>query len=250
MIDGVQRNYWESHGQRRSPRHPVAEAFSRPKLEFARKAMSDLDVVTVLDVGAGNGYFTWLLETWGQAVALDFARTMLLQHPAELKLQGDAVALPLADHAVDVAFCGNLLHHLPDPQAAVTEMGRVASKYVVLIEPNRNNPLMFGFGLLKPEERGTLAMHRGRLEELLDRAELELVASTTMGTIVPNKTPTLLLPLLRLLDGQGPLGFYAVAVGKVTQGEPITTGHVVTVRSDDGKVVEWEAPSPPGDGGV
>jgi SAM-dependent methyltransferase len=211
----LQRNYWESTGERRSPRHPVAEAFSRPKLEFARRAMPDLGVATVLDVGAGNGYFTWLLEAWGSAVALDFALAMLRQHPAEVRVQGDAAALPFASRSFDVTFCGNLLHHLPDPAAAVREMARVAKRYVVLVEPNRNNPLMLAFGLIKKAERGTVGMHRARLEELLVGAGLEVVASDTMGSIVPNKTPLPLLPALRVVDGRSPLGFYAVAVGRV-----------------------------------
>jgi SAM-dependent methyltransferase len=211
----IQRNYWESTGERRSPRHPVAEAFSRPKLEFARRAMTDLDVATVLDVGAGNGYFTWLLEAWGSAVALDFARAMLRQHPARVRVQGDAVVLPFANRSFDVTFCGNLLHHLPDPAAAVREMARVARRYVVLVEPNRNNPLMLAFGLIKREERGTIGMHRRRIESLLEAAGLELVASASMGSVVPNKTPLALLPALRVIDGRSPLGFYAVAVGRV-----------------------------------
>jgi ubiquinone/menaquinone biosynthesis C-methylase UbiE len=177
--------------------------------------MPDLDVATVLDVGAGNGYFTWLLEAWGPTVAVDFARTMLLQHPAKLRVQADALRLPFGDRAFDVTFCGNLLHHLDDPEAAVEEMARVARRYVVLVEPNRNNPLMFAFGLVKDAERGTLGMHRRRLEQLVRAVGLEVVASTTMGTVVPNKTPLLVLPLLRILDGPSPLGFYSVAVGRL-----------------------------------
>ncbi len=177
--------------------------------------MPDLDVATVIDVGAGNGFFTWLLEAWGTAIAVDFARTMLEQHPSPRKIQADALSLPFADSAVDVAFCGNLLHHLDDPEAAVKEMARVAGRYVVLVEPNRNNPLMLGFGLVKPEERGTVHLHEGEIRRFMEEADLEVVASTTMGSVLPNKTPDLLLPFVRLIDGQSPLGFYAVAVGRV-----------------------------------
>lgn len=177
--------------------------------------MPDLDVATVIDIGAGNGFFTWLLEAWGTAIAVDFARTMLEQHPSRNRIQADAFTLPFADSAVDVAFCGNLLHHLSDPRAAVREMARVAGRYVVLVEPNRNNPLMLGFGLLKREERGTVYLHEGELRRFMENANLEIVASTTMGTVLPNKTPDLLLPFARLIDGESPLGFYAVAVGRV-----------------------------------
>jgi hypothetical protein len=58
-------------------------------------------------------------------------------------------------------------------------------------------------------------MHKARIERLLADAGLEVIAATTMGSVLPNRTPLPLLPLLRLLDGEGPLGFYAVAVGKV-----------------------------------
>lgn len=211
----VQREYWEGTGRRRSHLHPVAEAFSRPKLEWARRQMPDLGVATVLDVGAGNGYFTWLLDAWGGAVAVDFAHAMLVQHPARLRVQGDAERLPVGDRVVDVAFCGNLLHHLPSPEAAVREMARVARRYVVLVEPSRNNPAMAAFGLLKRAERGTLKFHRTELVRLMREADLDVVASTTLGTVLPNKTPLPLLPLARLLDGESPLGFYAAAVGRV-----------------------------------
>ena len=73
---------------------------------------------------------------------------------------------------------------------------------------------MFGFGLLKKEERGTLGMNKRKLELLLEKAGVSLLSSTTMGTILPNKTPLPILPLLRLIDCQNPLGFYAVAVGR------------------------------------
>jgi SAM-dependent methyltransferase len=215
MQRDVQRTYWENKHRRRGPRHPASEAFSRPKLEYARKHMPDLGVATVLDVGAGNGFFTWLLDAWGSAIAVDFAATMLRQHPSRRKVQADAAALPFADRSVDVAFCGNLLHHLADPQAAVNELARVARRYVVLVEPNRNNPLMLGFGLLKRAERGTIHLHRGEIVRMLELAGVEVVASTTLGTVLPNMTPDLLLPLARLIDGESPLGFYAVAVGKV-----------------------------------
>ena len=43
----------------------------------------------------------------------------------------------------------------------------------------------------------------------------EVVASATMGTVLPNKTPLAAVPFLRLLDGKSPLGFYAVAIGRV-----------------------------------
>jgi arylsulfatase A-like enzyme/SAM-dependent methyltransferase len=213
--DELQRRFWESTGKRRSHLHPVAEAFSRPKLEWIRRQMPDLGVASVLDVGSGNGYFTWLLDAWGHAVALDFAHAMLVQHPARLRVQGDAARLPVGDDAVDVAFCGNLLHHLPSPEAAVAEMARVARRYVVLVEPSRWNPAMLAFGLLEPAERGTVRFHRAELVRLLREADLDVVASTTMGTVLPNKTPLALLPFARLVDGETPLGFYAVAVGRV-----------------------------------
>lgn len=51
-------------------------------------------------------------------------------------LAGDAVRLPIADSAVDLAACQALLINLPDPAAGVAELSRVSRDLVAAVEPD------------------------------------------------------------------------------------------------------------------
>lgn len=208
-----QNLYWANVGTRRDPGHPVIRAFAEPKLDFVLKTFG-ASRGTLLEIGAGNGFFSVGLEREFALTALDFSRRMLDMNPlpADRKVLGRAEALPFPDQSFDVAFCANLLHHLDEPLDAVREMRRVARRHVVILEPNALNPLMFLFGALKREERGTLKFTRRFVEELGHRAGLALEAATTQGFVLPNKTPPFALPLLRKVDRASPLGFYHVAV--------------------------------------
>lgn len=211
----IQKDYWELPKKRRSPFNPVVESFARPKAEFIRKYMLDNIIYTkVLDIGSGNGYFTWILNGWGEVIAFDFSKQMLKTNPVGQKIQGDAAILPFKDNSFDVVFCSNLLHHVEEPLKVVKEMARVSSQFVALSEPNSLNPLMFLFGLLKQEERGSLKFNKAYLTQLINDAGMESIASVSQGTIVPNMTPEIMLPILRLIDGEFPFGFFSIAIGK------------------------------------
>ena len=89
----------------------------------------DLPGRVVLDVGGGPGHFTEAFRARG-------ARCLLVEpDPAEMvaggmppgdAVRGDAMALPVADEAVDVCFSSNVLEHVPDPAVMLAEMIRVA----------------------------------------------------------------------------------------------------------------------------
>lgn len=113
---------------------------------------------------------------------------------------------------LDIVFCSNLLHHITPPDKAVSEMLRVSSNIVVLSKPNRNNPFMFLFGLLKSEERGTLKFTRGYLDSLLKAAGCDLIASKSIGGILPNKTPSALLPFMKCIEWLFSPKFYVISI--------------------------------------
>jgi SAM-dependent methyltransferase len=91
----------------------------------------------LLDVGCGPGSITADLAQAvapGRVVALDSSAEVLALARAELErrglgsvelVTGDVAALDLPDASVDVAHAHQLLHHVPDPVAAVAEMLRV-----------------------------------------------------------------------------------------------------------------------------
>lgn len=139
---------------------------------------------------------------------------MLKKNSCELKVCGTANKLPFKENSFDITFCSNLLHHLENHQETVSEMKRVSNKYVVLSEPNRNNPLMFMFGLLKKIEWGALKFSLKYMKRLVERGGLQIISASTMGIILPNKTPKILLPYIKKLDGEFPLGFYNIVVAR------------------------------------
>ncbi|MFU8803950.1 MAG: class I SAM-dependent methyltransferase [Bradymonadaceae bacterium] len=210
-----QKKYWEGMDKRRKAYHPVVKAFARPKLDFMLQHLDHGDrQLTMLEVGAGNGYFSHTFNDVFDLISLDFSANMLEMNPLPRaqKVVGDAEDLQFEDDSFDVVFCGNLLHHLEDPLIAVQEMRRVARKHVILIEPNVMNPLMFAFGLLKPEERGALKFTANYVRGLGIKAGMELRGFASQGSIVPNKVPIFLLPFLSRIDGVSRLGFYHVAI--------------------------------------
>lgn len=219
MVDyNEQKNYWEGIAKRRKPWNPVIKAFAEPKLDFILRTLppppEESGRWSMLEVGAGNGYFSFTFDQAFDLTALDFSQNMLDMNPlpAARKVCGNAESLPFDDDSFDVVFCGNLLHHLEQPLSAVGEMKRVARRFVVLLEPNTVNPLMFGFGLLKKEERGTLKFTPAYMRKLGADAGLTLLGFSTQGMILPNKTPEALLPVFESIDVPSIMGFYHVAV--------------------------------------
>lgn len=215
MIDPVeQQTYWEQPGKRKHPSDPVIAAFARPKLDFIKHKITLPTPPKLLDVGCGNGYFTYYLQEWGAVVGLDYAAAMLRLNPIPLRIQASAFDLPFCDQTFDLVFEANTLHHLPHPVDAVKEMRRVARRYVVLIEPNRNNPLMLGLGLLKPEERASLRFTQSYITEIVRQAGLSLVVSITTGFVTPNRMPRWLAMKVAGLNFAHPLGAYSVLIAE------------------------------------
>lgn len=213
----VQKQYWESDRKRREPIHPVVQAFVKPKIEYINRIIlnhEEKNRHSLLDIGCGNGFFTNYLETYYNTVALDFSEHMLKNNSCKLKICGSANRLPFKDNCFYITFCSNLLHHLEDPQEALSEMKRVSRKYIILSEPNRNNPLMFVFCLMKKVERGALKFSLKYMKGLMEKGRLKIISASSMGIVLPNKTPTMLLPYVKKLDGEFPLGFYNIVVGK------------------------------------
>jgi len=208
-----QREYWEGERERRPPEHPVIEAFVIPKINYIRDYV-DLSKISILDVGCGNGFFTYYFSKLAYTVGIDYSRYMLSINPSNPLIQGSALALPFKINSFDLVFCSNLLHHVEDPTIVVKEMKRVSKKFVVLSEPNRSNPLMALFSATVPEERGALKFSLGYMGKLIELSGLKTIASCSMGSVVPNKTPLSLLKWFKRIDFKVPFGFYNVVISR------------------------------------
>lgn len=175
--------------------HPTVKAFAKPKVKWILSKIN-LKNRKVLEVGAGNGYFSKQLIGKCDLSVLDISKHQLKRNPAKKKYEGSVYRLPFENNSFNVVLCSNLLHHLHYPQKAVNEMERVAKEYVVLSEPNRSNPLIFIGALLRKRERLAVQYSKGFLERIAKKARLKPKYHTYIGGLVmPNGTPVFLLPV-------------------------------------------------------
>lgn len=211
-----QKDYWERKAidDRRPPDHPVVRQYALSKIRQIQHYVPLEKGTRLLDVGCGNGFFSHPFSQICDTIGVDFSGKMLAKNPIPQKLLMEASHLCFQDFAFDVVFCHALLHHVENMDAVLQEMKRVSRKYVVVLEPNRNNPLMYLFSALVLEERQALRFSLGFLKEKMTRNGLKVVAAFSHGTTVPNKTPIVLLPLIKLLDFRYPLGMTNILIAE------------------------------------
>ena len=204
----------------RLPQHPVIRAYVRPKLRYISSIVPLSGSTSLLDIGCGNRIYSYYFaQLCGTVTGIDSSQNMLAENPCASMVQGDAGDLPFRSISFDVAFEANLLHHVNDRAKVVQEMTRVSRRWVILIEPNRYNPLMLAFGLVVPAERGLLTSTRRSNYTLLVEAGLNPVSSMTTGMISQNNTPQSLLPALKHFDRNIWYGEYVIWIAEKTAGE-------------------------------
>ena len=202
-----QKAFWEDSKilKRRSPRHPVIEAFAMPKIQKICSTIHqpyrkhDNKKKTLLDVGCGNGYFSYYLNLFFDVICLDFSHNILSICPLKKKIQASALDVPFRNNSFDVVFCANLLHHVENPIDVIDEMSRVSSRYIVIIEPNRHNPFMFLISQISITDRSITKFNSKYLAGLVE-GKAKILSLTSTGCILPNITPVFFLPLLKKLE--------------------------------------------------
>jgi SAM-dependent methyltransferase len=94
---------------------------------------------------------------------------------------GNGLHIPFADASFDAAFCRDVFHHLQndgDRRAFFSEMQRVVHPggFVVAIEPNPLNAMIFGLSLAIREESGLRSIREGRMKRLFPGCSVTRVA--------------------------------------------------------------------------
>ncbi len=91
-------------------------------------AYQELAGATVLDVGAGPGWFRRAFEAHGAhyvGLDADAGEMGAAALPQDASVLGDAQALPFRTGVMDVVFSSNVLEHVPQPERMADEMVRV-----------------------------------------------------------------------------------------------------------------------------
>jgi len=197
----------------RDPMHPVVGAYANPKVEFISRYVPLTG--PVLDVGCGNGIFTLRFADAGAEVTgLDYSRHLLEQNTHSRLVCGDATSLPFPDGNFEVVFEANVLHHVEDRESVIREMARTSRRYVVLLEPNRYNPVMFALAMVVRAERGVLKSCVSTLDAEVARCGLRILKTLTTGMISQNNTPESLVPILKRFDCPIWWGEYIVLIAE------------------------------------
>jgi SAM-dependent methyltransferase len=216
-VNPGQAAHWEQRRCYRPPDHPAARAFVIPKLEWVCEQLDIGADSRVLDVGAGNGMFTyWWSERVGEVVGLERSAKMIERSPCrELLRRGDALELPFEDDSFDLVFAGNLLHHLEHPDHALREMTRVSRGGIAICEGNRNHAPMAIFGLSSRVCRGLLSYSRRTMTQLALDCGIDVVAVRLQGFVYENRSMAWSLPVAGRLEKTLPGGAYILLAGRV-----------------------------------
>jgi len=200
-----QDRYWEEDTAHRPAHHPVVAGFARQRWRHAARLLPLDEIRTVLDVGAGSGFSAVHAPGHLAFTCADRSRHMLTRNPVARRLQADITQLPFDDRSFDLVLCWEVLHHVPDPAVALSEMGRVARRWLLIFEPNPLNLAQMLFALVDREHRWVLRYSSGFLQAQLERAGLRMIRHQRVGLIFPNRTPPWLFGLLRALPFRWPL---------------------------------------------
>ena len=136
----------EDTGERLIPEIHPGELDSGAHLVRYRSVLELVAGRRVLDIACGTGYGTQLMATTAKHVhGVDYSADSIAYakgHYAATNaayLEGDALAIPLKDHSVDVVVSFETIEHIPDYQGYLKEIKRVLvpGGTVVVSTPNR-----------------------------------------------------------------------------------------------------------------
>ena len=152
------------------------------------------DPRSLLDVGCGEGVLT---EQWAEslgdarAVGIDLDDAKLraeweTRRRANLEFRvEEATSLSFADGEFDLAAAIEVLEHVPEPEATVAEMARVANRWVLVSVPRE--PLWRGLNMARGAYWGSLGNTPGHLNHWSKRSFARMLSR--YGTVVQARSP-------------------------------------------------------------
>jgi len=148
---------------------------------------------SILDVGCGEGVLTeqWADRTPGRVVGIDLddpklrAEWKQRERPNLEFHAGDGHTLPYGDGEFEAATAMEVLEHVPDPDAVLGEMARVASRWVLVSVPRE--PLWRALNMARGAYLRELGNTPGHLNHWSKRSFARLLGRH--GEIVELRSP-------------------------------------------------------------
>ena len=149
---------------------------------------------SILDVGCGEGVLT---EQWadrigdGRVVGIDLDDPKLRAEWAKRERPNlefraeEATHLSFADDEFDLAAAIEVLEHVPEPEATLAEMARVASRHLLVSVPRE--PLWRGLNMARGAYWRSLGNTPGHVNHWSKRSFVELLSR--YGDVVEARSP-------------------------------------------------------------
>lgn len=101
---------------------------------FLGAAHAPVHDLKILEFGCGNGFQIPYLQKLGKVIATDIYLSDEMAQDGELAFcESDINELPFVDNTFDIIFSNHVVEHLPEPQKAFAELGRVAKEECVFV---------------------------------------------------------------------------------------------------------------------
>jgi SAM-dependent methyltransferase len=101
------------------------------RAEILLRLLPNRQAAVVADIGSGDGYLSWLMQSRGdRPLSFDLSFQRLLKtrnagHARLLAIQANCAEIPLAEASCDSAVLSEIVEHLEAPQAAIREAARI-----------------------------------------------------------------------------------------------------------------------------
>lgn len=104
------------------------------------RIINNLHFSNFIDIGGGDGFFaSTIRRLWRiPSFTVDFSFEANLRAKEIFGINGittDIHSLPIKSNSFDLVFSWNVLEHLSDPNKVMSEMMRIARKYVIIVTP-------------------------------------------------------------------------------------------------------------------
>lgn len=123
---------------------PDQDPMEQHRVRLVTRLLPRAKPASAVDIGCGDGHLTSVFRSMGipRIYGVDLSRERLKfgrsRNPTIRYLQGDVLKLPVADGVVELASIVEVLEHMTDPVAALREVARVSSRYVLVTVPYRS----------------------------------------------------------------------------------------------------------------